>query len=78
VRITLVRDIKDEAIFARVEYPVKGYRELDDTEVRSNVTAICCRHIDDFVAEFLRKEGELALFKSLNVRGPIDRFQDMR
>ena len=55
--IALVADIKNNFVFRRLKNPVQGDGELDDAEIRPEVSAGGREHADQLAADFGSQPG---------------------
>jgi hypothetical protein len=72
VDVALVTDIEKDVVSRRVEDSMEGDRELDDSEVGTEVTSRLGKCSNQLVANFLRKARKLGLGNFLQVGGGID------
>jgi len=72
VRIALVADIEQQPVVAEVEHVVKRNRQLDDAQVRREVTAGLHDLSTDRLADLGREPGKLADRQCLDIPGILD------
>src|SRR5690606_31447675 len=70
VHVRLVTGVEDDGVARRVEDAVKGDRQLDDTEVGTEVSARLGDFRDEESADLLRELLELAGGEPIEVTGP--------
>src|SRR5690606_33180327 len=75
VHIRLVPRVPHDRVVRRVEDAMQGDRQLDDTEVRPQVTACLGNVLDEELPYLARELGELALRQAVEIARPRDRLK---
>ena len=81
VDVALVADVEDKLVLWRVENAVQRDRQLDHTEIRTEMAAGLREHLDQFIAHFLRELREAFLRQRFDVRrgmNPIEQTRFLR
>src|ERR1700678_2884726 len=75
VDVCLVTGVEDDRIVWRVEYPVQRQRQLDDPEVRPQVSPGRSNLVDQELANLGSQIAQLLLGKVLQISGSADLFK---
>jgi hypothetical protein len=67
--------VEDDRIVRRVEHPVQRHSQLDDAEVRAEVTTRRGHLVDQEVADFGGQIAQFRLREMLQIGGPTDLFK---
>ena len=73
--VGLVADVPHQPVFGCVVQVVQGDRQLDGTEVRSEVTAIRVHRLDDEVSDLGRQFPQLVICQIVQVARLVDAFE---
>ena len=76
VHVGLVAGVPDEPVARRVEDPVQGEGQLDDTEVRSEVASGARDRGDEEGADLLGQRGQLVVTEATKVARTPDRLEE--
>ncbi len=75
VHVTLVADVENELVLRRFKDAMQRNRQLDDPEVRAEVTAGLRKNFDQLFADFLRELRQVVFPQRLDVRGRANPIQ---
>ena len=74
VRIALMADVEDELVVRRVEDVVECDSSLDESEVRSDVTAVITHAVEDALPDLTGEGLQLLCVEALDVFRAMDIF----